>query len=118
MLPLDYLHALCLAAVALYIWRREPARLLLTPLMLLSFLVLYGIGNIIYFLGADALPDVRRAVTLSLILMWAGLITGIELSSRSMDQILRRRCYTRYAHPVTRRRPTYNYNSRVVSRHR
>lgn len=90
MLPLDYLHALCLAAVALYIWRREPARLLLTPLMLLSFLVLYGIGNIVYFLGADALPDVSRAVTLSLILMWAGLITGIELSSRSMPALAAR----------------------------
>ena len=90
MLPLDYLHALCLAAVALYIWRREPARLLLTPLMLLSFLVLYGIGNIIYFLGADTLPDVRRAVTLSLILMWAGLISGIELASRSMPALAAR----------------------------
>jgi len=90
MLPLDYLHALCLAAVAIYIWRREPARLLLTPLMLLSFLVLYGIGNIIYFLGADALPDVHRAVTLSLILMWAGLITGIELSSRCMPALAAR----------------------------
>ena len=90
MLPLDYLHALCLAAVALYIWRREPARLLLTPLMLLSFLVLYGIGNMVYFLGADALPDVRSAVTLSLILMWAGLITGIELSSRSMPALAAR----------------------------
>ncbi|HEY2340827.1 MAG TPA: hypothetical protein VGH75_09880 [Steroidobacteraceae bacterium] len=90
MLPLDYLHALCLAGVALYIWRREPVRLLLTPLMLLSFLVLYGIGNIIYFLGADALPDARSAVTLSLILMWAGLITGIELSSRSMPALAAR----------------------------
>jgi hypothetical protein len=90
MLPLDYLHALCLAGVALYIWRREPARLLLTPLMLFSFLVLYGIGNIIYFLGADTLPDVRRAVTLSLMLMWGGLITGIELSSRSMPALAAR----------------------------
>jgi hypothetical protein len=79
-LPLDYLHALCLAGVVLYVWQREPLRLLLTPLMLLSFLVLYGAGNIIYFLGADTLPEARHAVTLSLILMWVGLIAGIELA--------------------------------------
>ena len=78
--PLDYLHALCLVGVAVYVWRREPVRLLLTPLMLVSFLVLYGVGNIIYFLGADTVPEVRRAVTLSLILMWMGLIAGIELA--------------------------------------
>ena len=48
--------------------------------MLISFFVLYGVGNIIYFLGADTVPDVRRAVTLSLILMWIGLIAGIELA--------------------------------------
>jgi hypothetical protein len=79
-LPLDYLHALCLASIVVYIWQREPLRLLLTPLMLASFLVLYGVGNIIYFLGADTVPDARRAVTQSLILMWAGLIVGIEFA--------------------------------------
>ncbi|MGH3427163.1 MAG: hypothetical protein ACRDQZ_06300, partial [Mycobacteriales bacterium] len=80
MQPLDYLHVLCLAGIAVYIWRREPFRLLLTPLMLASFFVLYGVGNIVYFLGADTVPDPRRAVTLSLILMWAGLILGIEFA--------------------------------------
>ena len=80
MLPLDYLHALCLASIVVYIWQREPLRLLLTPLMLASFFVLYGVGNIIYFLGADTVPDARRAVTQSLILMWAGLIVGIEFA--------------------------------------
>lgn len=80
MLPLDYLHALCLVGIAVYIWRREPVRLLLTPLMLASFFVLYGAGNIVYFLGADTLPDARQAVTLSMILMWIGLIAGIELA--------------------------------------
>jgi len=79
-LPLDYLHALCLASIVVYIWQREPLRLLLTPLMLASFFVLYGVGNIIYFLGADTVPDARRAVTQSLILMWAGLIVGIEFA--------------------------------------
>jgi hypothetical protein len=79
-LPLDYLHATCLAGIAAYIWRREPPRLLLTPLMLISFFVLYGAGNIIYFAGADTVPYVRYAVTLSLILMWVGLIVGIELA--------------------------------------
>jgi hypothetical protein len=79
-LPLDYLHALCLASIVVYIWQREPLRLLLTPLMLASFFVLYGVGNIIYFLGADTAPDARRAVTQSLILMWAGLIVGIEFA--------------------------------------
>lgn len=78
--PLDYLHAVCLAGVAIYVWRREPVRLLLTPLMLVSFLVLYGAGNIIYFLGADTVPDVRHAVTLSLILMWLGVLAGAELA--------------------------------------
>jgi len=40
--------------------------------MLISFFVLYGAGNIIYFAGADTVPDVRDAVTVSLILMWIG----------------------------------------------
>jgi hypothetical protein len=82
-LPLDYVHALCLVGIAIYIWQREPPRLLLVPLMLLSFLVLYGVGNIIYFVGADTVPDVRFAVTLSLILMWIGLVAGIELARAS-----------------------------------
>jgi hypothetical protein len=51
--------------------------------MLISFFVLYGIGNIIYFVGADTVPDVRRAVTLCLILMWIGLAVGIELARAS-----------------------------------
>src|ERR1700680_3470197 len=83
MRPLDYVHALCLAGIALYIWRREPPRLLLVPLMLISFFVLYGAGNIVYFLGADTVSDVRDAVTLSLILMWICLIAGIELARAS-----------------------------------
>ena len=83
MLPLDYLHALCLVGIAIYIWQREPPRLLLVPLMLISFLVLYGVGNIIYFVGADTVPDVRFAVTLSLILMWVGVVAGIELARAS-----------------------------------
>lgn len=86
-LPLDYLHALCLAGIALYLWQREPLRLLLTPLMLASFVVLYGVGNIIWFAGADTVPDVRRAVTLSLLLMWAGVIAGIEVA-RAMAPVM------------------------------
>lgn len=81
MLPLDYVHAVCLVGVALYIWLREPPRLLLTPLMLMSFFILYGVGNIIYFVGADNIVrDVREEVTVSLILMWAGLVAGAELA--------------------------------------
>jgi hypothetical protein len=83
-LPLDYIHALCLVGIALYIWQREPPRLLLTPLMLISFFVLYGVGNIIYFAGADTVPYARRAVTLSLILMWFGIVVGIELARACM----------------------------------
>jgi hypothetical protein len=79
-LPLDFVHAFCLAGVAVYIWLREPPRLLLAPLMLLSFLVLYGVGNIIYFLGEDTVPDPRGAVTSSLIMMWFGLVIGLELA--------------------------------------
>lgn len=90
MLPLDYLHALCLVGVAIYLWQREPPRLLLTPVMLLSFFLLYGAGNIIYFIGADTLPDVHYAVTLSLILMWLGLIAGIELARASMPALAAR----------------------------
>ena len=90
MLPEDYLHALCLAGVLLYVWRREPSRLLLTPLMLLSFFVLYGAGNIIYFLGADTLPDIHRAVTLSMVLMWLGIVAGIELARASMPVLATR----------------------------
>ena len=81
MLPIDLVHAVCLVAVAAYIWGREPPRLLLTPLMLVSFFVLYGVGNIIYFAGAEDI-DARAhtAVTTCLILMWFSLIVGIELA--------------------------------------
>jgi hypothetical protein len=88
-LPLDYLHALTLVGIALYVWRREPLRLLLTPLMLASFFVLYGVGNIIYFLGADTVPEPRYAVTLSLILMWIGLIFGVEAARCSAPKLTR-----------------------------
>ena len=84
MLPLDYVHAVCLAGVAVYIWQREPPRLLLTPLMLISFFVLYGAGNIIYFAGADTVPEVHRAVTLSLILMWFCIVIGMEFARACM----------------------------------
>ena len=81
MLPIDLVHAVCLMAVAAYIWGREPPRLLLTPLMLVSFFVLYGVGNIVYFAGAEDI-DARAytAVTTCLILMWFSLIVGIELA--------------------------------------
>jgi hypothetical protein len=81
--PLDFLHAVCLVGIAIYIWRREPPRLLLTPLMLISFFVLYGFGNIVYFAGEDTVPDVRSAVTVCLIVMWLGLVTGIEFARSS-----------------------------------
>ena len=80
MLPVDFVHAAVLVGVALYVWQREPPRILMTPLMLMSFFVLYGAGNIIYFMGADTIPGVHEAVTLSLILMWVSLIAGIELA--------------------------------------
>jgi hypothetical protein len=80
---LDCIHALCIAGIAIYVWQREPPRLLLTPLMLISFLVLYGVGNIVYFAGADAVPDVRNAVTSCLILMWIGLLIGMEFARAS-----------------------------------
>jgi hypothetical protein len=80
MLPLDFVHMACLVGVAMYIWQREPPRLLLTPLMLIAFFVLYGVGNIIYFAGADTVPVTRSAVTSCLILMWIGVLMGIELS--------------------------------------
>jgi len=51
--------------------------------MLISFFVLYGVGNIIYFVGADTVPDVRSTVTLCLVLMWIGLAVGIELARAS-----------------------------------
>jgi hypothetical protein len=87
---LDFVHAFCLAGIAIYVWRREPPRILLTPLMLISFFVLYGVGNIIYFAGADTVPDVRRAVTLCLILMWASLVIGIEFARASSPSLTAR----------------------------
>jgi hypothetical protein len=54
---------------------------LLTPLMLVSFFVLYGVGNIIYFAGAEDIdPGAHAAVTTCLILMWLSLVIGIELA--------------------------------------
>jgi hypothetical protein len=93
MLPLDYVHALCLVGVALYVWQREPARLMLTPLMLLSFFVLYGVGGILYFVGTDTVPAVRTTVTVSFIIMWIGLILGIELA-RASNPVLLSRAHT------------------------
>lgn len=97
MLSLDYLHALVLTGVAIYIWRREPPRLLLTPLTLISFFVLYGIGNIIYFAGADTVVDTRHDVTICLILMWPALVLGMESAravsprpSASAESVIRR----------------------------
>ena len=87
MLTLDYVHALCLIGIAIYIWKREPPRLLLVPLMLISFFVLYGAGNIIYFIGADTVPDVRNDVTLCLILMWIGVVIGIEFARASAPKL-------------------------------
>lgn len=105
MLTLDYIHALCLGGIVLYIWRREPPRLLLTPLMLLSFFVLYGVGNIIYFVGADDIdPDVRTSVTLCLILMWFGLVGGVELAGLTLPgwrAVARRSLRTWRSTPVT-----------------
>ncbi len=84
---LDYVHACCLIGVALYVWKREPARLLLTPLTLLGFFVLYGVGTIIYFADGDAVQDVRDTVSLCLILMWFCLIIGIELARASLSRL-------------------------------
>jgi oligosaccharide repeat unit polymerase len=89
-LPLDFVHAFCLAGIALYIWQREPPRLLLVPLMLISFFVLYGVGNIVYFAGADTVPDVRRAVTTCMILMWVCLVIGIEMARASWSPLTAR----------------------------
>lgn len=55
--------------------------------MLLSFFVLYGVGNIIYFSGADTVADVRQAVTISLIIMWIGLVIGMELARASLPSL-------------------------------
>jgi hypothetical protein len=106
---LDYLHALCLVGIALYIWRREPPRLLLTPLMLLGFFVLYGVGTLVYFAGEDTVQDVRDAVTTCLILMWIGLVVGIELARAAMPALTtqsRRAIASWRTVPVTDRAPT------------
>lgn len=87
---LDFVHAFCLAGIAIYIWRREPPRLLLTSLMLISIFVLYGVGNIVYFAGADTVPEVREAVTSCLILMWFGLVIGIEIARASSPPLTAR----------------------------
>ncbi len=48
--------------------------------MLISFFVLYGPGNIVYFMGAETVPDIHSSVILSLIMMWLCLMVGIELA--------------------------------------
>lgn len=55
--------------------------------MLISFFVLYGAGNIIYFLGADTVPDTRSTVTTCLIVMWICLVIGIELARASSPSL-------------------------------
>src|SRR5579871_5066018 len=82
MTQLDWLYGLCLTGVALYLLRERP-RILLTPLLLLSMFVLYGIGSYVYFAGADTVPDVRRTVVICLMLMWVGVIAGIELARQT-----------------------------------
>ena len=66
MSTLDLAYALCLAGVALYIWRRERPRLMLVSLTLTSFFLLYGVGHFIYYAGAeDVIVAVRNSVTAS-----------------------------------------------------
>ena len=84
---LDYVHACCLVGVVAYLWKREPPRLLLSPLTLLGFFVLYGVGTIVYFSDGDAVQDVRDTVSLCLILMWICLILGMELARATLPRL-------------------------------
>jgi hypothetical protein len=87
MQALDYVHAVCLVGIALYVWQREPPRLLLTPLTLLGFFVLYGVGTLIFFGGVATVQDIRDTMTICLILMWVGLVAGIELARAALPAL-------------------------------
>lgn len=80
MQPTDYLYIIVLVAVALYAWRREPPRLLLSPLLIVSFGVLYGLGIFVYYAGAETVPEIRSDVSISLVIMWLAIILGMELA--------------------------------------
>jgi hypothetical protein len=90
MSALDSTYAALLVGIALYIWRRDPPRLLLTPLTLISFFVLYGIGHFIYYANTDAVPRVHNLVTLNLLIMWIALLLGFELARATSPSTNRR----------------------------
>jgi hypothetical protein len=77
-LTADYYYAAVLVLTLFYALWREPPRLLLTPLLLFSCLVIYGLGHFVYYTGAETVPPVHTTVVVSLCAMWAALIAGIE----------------------------------------
>ena len=78
------LYAFVLIAVFAYMVIRERPRLLLTPLMFLSFWVLYGVGHFVYYLRAETVEYISARVTLSLALMWVALVFGAEIARSSL----------------------------------
>lgn len=80
MFGVNGLYALLLCGVLAYVLLRDPPRLLLTPLMLLSFWLLYGVGHFVFYSRADAVARVQEQVTYSLVLMWIALVLGAELA--------------------------------------
>ena len=86
MLAIDSLYALLLCGVLAYVLLREPPRLLLTPLMLLSFWLLYGVGHFVFYARAEAVQRVQEQVTYSLMLMWIALLLGAELARTFMGR--------------------------------
>ena len=75
---LDLLYALVLAAVVGYTVFRERPALALTSLMLMSFILFYGIGHFVFYADAEAVPLVQERVTVSLVMTWIALLAGIE----------------------------------------
>jgi hypothetical protein len=87
MAMLEGVYVLILAGVSIYLVLRERPSLSVTWLMLMSFLVFYGIGHFVYYAGAETVEAIHARVTLSLILTWIALLIGIELARASWPRL-------------------------------
>ncbi len=71
-------YALVLFFVAAYVWLREGSWVSVTTMLLVALLILYGGGHFYYYSIAGIDDRVAARVTDGLILMWVGILLGIE----------------------------------------
>ena len=71
-------YALVLFFVAAYVWLREGSWVSVTTMLLVALLILYGGGHFYCYSIAGIDDRVAARVTDGLVLMWVGILLGIE----------------------------------------